>query len=413
LEEYRVDGFRFDLSKGLTQVDYGSDVGKWSQYDASRVKILKNYANVGWNAGGSDAYMIMEHFADNKEETELTDYGMMVWQNANYAFGQGLMGYASNNGISNTYYPKRGFKTPGGLVYAESHDEERNVYRGLNFGNKSGDYNTKNLTTTLRRAELMGVFLLGIPGPKMIWQFGEIGYDYSINDCGNGTVNNNCRLSNKPVRWDYLEDPRRLRLYNVYRSMIDLKKTQSVFQSSDVVVYDGNTKQVVMKDGDQKMLVIGNFDVTDQELYVDWPEANTYYEYFTGEVLNVKTTDLTLVLRPGEYRIYTTKKLSVPIGGYKPYTATRDILTQVVDFEVFPNPSLQGESSQIVYNLTEAATVSLDITDLSGRVVTSLTAGRQEVGSYQFDVSDNLPTGAYIVKLSIGGRSVARRLLKL
>ncbi len=34
------------------------------------------------------------------------------------------------------------------------------------------------------------------PAPKMMWQFGELGYDYSINTCENGTINK--RLQNKP-----------------------------------------------------------------------------------------------------------------------------------------------------------------------------------------------------------------------
>ncbi|MCB0681020.1 MAG: hypothetical protein KDC32_08815, partial [Saprospiraceae bacterium] len=46
LEEFRVDGFRFDLSKGFTQVNNPDDVGAWGQYDASRIAILKHYADV-------------------------------------------------------------------------------------------------------------------------------------------------------------------------------------------------------------------------------------------------------------------------------------------------------------------------------------------------------------------------------
>ncbi len=413
LQEYRIDGYRFDLSKGLTQTNSGSDVGKWGQYDASRVKILKGYTDHSWNAGGKDAYMIMEHFGEFKEEKEMTDYGMMVWQNLNYAFGQGLMGFSGSN-ITSSYYAKHGFSNPGGLVYAESHDEERNAFRGINYGNASGNYVIKNQTTMLRRAELMGVFLLGIPGPKMIWQFGELGYDYSINDCGNGTISNNCRLSNKPIRWDYLEDARRLRLHDVYASMAHLKKTHPAFQSTDVAIYaGGNTKQVIMKAGADNMLVLGNFDVTSQELFVDWPEAATYYDYFTGEALEVKTTDQNLTLLPGEYRLYTTKKLPVPIGGYKSYTGNKDVLTQVVDFEVFPNPTTNGEATQIVYELTEKSNLSLLVTDLTGRVVKQVAKGNYEAGTYQFDLTEDLPQGAYIVQLSIGNQSVAKRLLKL
>ena len=46
LEEYKIDGFRFDLSKGFTQVDNLNNVGAWGSYDASRIAIWKDYNNL-------------------------------------------------------------------------------------------------------------------------------------------------------------------------------------------------------------------------------------------------------------------------------------------------------------------------------------------------------------------------------
>lgn len=40
ITEYKADGFRFDLSKGFTQTNSGTNVGQWSQYDQSRINIL-------------------------------------------------------------------------------------------------------------------------------------------------------------------------------------------------------------------------------------------------------------------------------------------------------------------------------------------------------------------------------------
>ena len=68
----------------------------------------------------------------------------------------------------------------------ESHDEERLMYKNIQFGNSSGSYNVKDLNTALKRVEMCGAFLFTIPGPKMFWEFGELGYDYSINTCTNG-----------------------------------------------------------------------------------------------------------------------------------------------------------------------------------------------------------------------------------
>jgi hypothetical protein len=85
LNEFKADGFRFDLSKGFTQKNTGSDVGAWGQYDASRIFILKRMADQMW-AHTPDAIIILEHFADNTEEKELASYrsgegkGMMLWE---------------------------------------------------------------------------------------------------------------------------------------------------------------------------------------------------------------------------------------------------------------------------------------------------------------------------------------------
>ena len=56
----------------------------------------------------------------------------------------------------------------------------------------------------------------------MIWQFGELGYDYSINYCEDGTINDDCRVAPKPIRWDYYDDPDRLRIYQVIAAINEL-----------------------------------------------------------------------------------------------------------------------------------------------------------------------------------------------
>jgi hypothetical protein len=93
LQEYRLDGFRFDLSKGFTQTQTcdasgnNCNVGGWSNYDASRVAIWKKYYDtVQLKSPG--AYAILEHFAADNEEIELSNYGMLLWGNMNYNFNE-------------------------------------------------------------------------------------------------------------------------------------------------------------------------------------------------------------------------------------------------------------------------------------------------------------------------------------
>ena len=126
------------------------------------------------------AYLILEHFADNSEEIVLSNYGFMLWGNLNYSFNQNTMGYASGSDVSWLSYKTRGWNSPHVVGYMESHDEERLMVKNLAYGNSNGGYNVKDLSTALDRQEAASVIFYGIPGPKMLWQFGELGYDKSI-----------------------------------------------------------------------------------------------------------------------------------------------------------------------------------------------------------------------------------------
>jgi 1,4-alpha-glucan branching enzyme len=171
LEEYNIDGFRFDLTKGFTQKN--STESSASNYDASRVAILKEYNNAIKEVN-PNAYVILEHFADDREETELSNEGMMVWRNMNWQYGQSAMGHKEDSGFTRTYYGT--VRPTNSLVsYMESHDEERLAYKQVTWGN--GIIKT-SLSARMSQLATNAAFFFTVPGPKMIWQFGELGYDH-------------------------------------------------------------------------------------------------------------------------------------------------------------------------------------------------------------------------------------------
>ena len=148
---------------------------------------------------------------------------MMVWGNGNYNFNEATMGWNDNSDFSWSSYQARGFTQPELVAYMESHDEERLMFKSLQYGNSSGDYDITQLATALERNEMAAAFFFSLAGPKMIWQFGELGYDYSIDENG--------RVGEKPVKWDYLDDANRLKLFDVYSAMLRLRKQYPVFTS--------------------------------------------------------------------------------------------------------------------------------------------------------------------------------------
>jgi hypothetical protein len=94
MQEYHIDGYRFDQAKGFTQ-SFSADEGAWANYDAARVATWKAY-NSYMKSLDPNFYVILEYFAGNQEESELANEGMMMWTNLSSSGEQATMGYATN-----------------------------------------------------------------------------------------------------------------------------------------------------------------------------------------------------------------------------------------------------------------------------------------------------------------------------
>jgi len=319
MTEYKIDGFRFDFTKGMTNTLFYGSTNWGSAYDASRIAILKDYASHVWNHNPANKpYVIFEHLSDNTEEKELADFGIMMWGNMNYNYSQNSMGYSSGADLTGISYKSRNWNNPNLIGYMESHDEERMMYRNINFGNSTTSplYNVKDLKTALSRQELAGLFFLTIPGPKMIWQFGELGYDFSINTCENGTVSNDCRLSRKPVKWDYFNDVNRKHIYSTWATLNAFRNQHPVFHTTDFTLnVSALLKSVQLRHATMDVVIIGNFDITTKSVNPNFTKTGTWYEYFSGEIRTVSNQTATIDLKPGEYRLYSSVKLTDPFGG--------------------------------------------------------------------------------------------------
>ena len=307
MKNYKIDGYRFDLAKGFTQTNYGTadaDVAPWSAYDAGRVAIWKDYNNYIKSVDPNNFYVILEDFASNQEEKELADNGMMTWNNLNYSFNEATMGWIPTSDLVAAFFNTLTFTQPDNIVtYMESHDQERQMFKNESYGNINGAYSVKDLATGLKRQEAAAAYFLSIPGPKMLWQFGERGYDVSINADGG-------RLSDKPAHWEYMNDPIRSHLYSAFAKLIKMKINNAVFNTS-VLQYtsSGSVKSISLTGTDNMVEVAANFDVVASTATINFPATGTYYDYMTGARINVPSASYSIILNPGEYHIYSSSPL--------------------------------------------------------------------------------------------------------
>lgn len=394
IEEYKVDGFRFDLTKGFT--NKSSNESSASNYDQSRVDILKDYGSY-IKSVDPNAVVILEHFADS-ENYELGKAGLKVWRNMNYEGRNAVLGGAGNFG---------GFMTESSIAFGtyvgfiESHDEERVCYGAVqgdvssvtwgvvgsftswgtspdvamtkdgpfyvaknvsittsdqfkirgngtwddryNYGSSydgekvtigqafgltlgagsknmavpsAGTYDiyfsvgtsqvwvmnagqrpqepaaddSDPLTVVMRRAGASAAIMLTVPGPKMIWQFGELGYDVSIEEGG--------RTGRKPLRWEYYDVPARKALYDSYASVLRFRKEYPRFFDMDAK-FEWNPSATVKTnkgtvDG-KTFYVVANFGKSSTSHTLP---SGTWNDYINGG-----TVSGTISLGQGEFRL--------------------------------------------------------------------------------------------------------------
>jgi glycosidase len=388
LSEYKIDGYRFDLSKGFTQKNTLGDIGAWNSYDGARVNNLKRiYSEC--KAVNPKAYLILEHFADNNEERDLANHGFMFWGNVTHEAQEAAMGYNGDYGWGD--YKVRGWNNPKLLSYAESHDEERILYKNLNFGGGNGTYNVKDINTALDRMELTWVVFGSMPGAKMIWQFGELGYDFSINENG--------RTGNKPIRWDYNEASNRRDVYEVYGAINKLRLEHDVFKTRDYKLdVGGSGKRVHLNHSDMNVVALGNFDVTTINMQAGFQKTGWWYEYFSNDSINVTDVNMSIEFQPGEYQLWTDKNLNpkLQIGSAR-------VLSSSV--RVYPNP-IQNE---VFVESTSKPIEQIKLLDVTGKEL--LVESVDKLNEYRLQTSF-LTTGTYFIEVSTSEGSFVQKLIK-
>ncbi|MFA7039691.1 MAG: alpha-amylase family glycosyl hydrolase [Proteiniphilum sp.] len=309
LEEFNFDGFRFDFTKGFTQKITINDY-EVSQKDDTRIAILKEYNNA-IKAVDPEVWVILEHFADDREETELSNEGMMVWRNLKTSndndresYSQSAMGWKDDSDFNRAYYGTSARPANSLVSYMESHDEERAAYKQAQYGN--GILKT-SLDAQMSQLGVNAAFFFTVPGPKMVWQFGEMGYDVSIDENG--------RTGRKPLRWEYLTVTERKELHDTYATLIGLRRDHpELFNSTATLNWQvtdtfweqgrfltlssfGNSKQIV---------VVGNFTNESINAVTTFPQLGDWYNYLNPtEVTTVHSKPMTISVPANSFRIFS------------------------------------------------------------------------------------------------------------
>lgn len=389
IEEFKIDGIRFDFTKGFTNSSNAD------AYQPGRISALKRLADTLWNVD-SDFYVILEHWGPNQEEKELSDYGMLLWGNVTHPYYEAAMGYTANSDFNWGIYKQRGWSDKHLISYMESHDEERSGYQIKTYGNSNGNYDTRSLATMADRKILTSAFLYTIPGPKMLYMFEELGYDESINDP--------CRICEKSILWNYYQNQHRQKIYFYTSSLIEMRKKYGIFNTDNFTyALNGGAKRINLSSTDTNVTVVGNFRVTTGDVYPSFQHTGWWYDYFTGDSINVQSTNTPMSFAPGEWHIYTDVKFDKAA-----FMDVDDDEFEISNVELYPNPT--SGAVELLTDFPAGTPVQWTLVNVSGQELEygMYEAQGLEVQSLDFE---HLPAGYYLLKVEAQGKVVPKRLL--
>ena len=407
IEDFKIDGFRWDLTKGFTQNCTSGDQNCTNSYQLDRVNVLKAYADYSWSLDQTH-YVIFEHLGGDSEEQEWANYrlgdaipkGIMMWSEIWNSYKNLAQGQAGDINFDRMGHTAHGFTGKRALGYPESHDKDRIMYEMTQFGVTSNpSHNVRDLNTALLRMSALGAVTIPIPGPKMIWHFADLGMNNSIWTCTNGVVNSDydgnndgdCKLSTKPQpQWanNWLGNANRNKIYNDWSRLNHLKINEAVFEGNYVINSGSQTPRISIYTGSEttpgsdlkNVIIIANFSVSSQNVNPNFPYTGTWYNLMDNSTINVANTSDVIPLGAGQFRIF----------GNKPATLSTNTLKTTTELILYPNPVKDTFS---VNKKIEALTIH----DITGKVVKSFKGNFGE--NHEFSIS-NLPASLYIVKIT-------------
>ena len=408
ITEYKIDGFRWDLTKGFTQSCSASDQTCTNARQQDRIDVLKEYADYSWSLD-NDHYVIFEHLGGDIEEREWANYrlsegkGIMMWGELFTQYKELALGF-SGQSISRMSHTSRGFTGKRLLGYPESHDKDRVMYEAITYGNTSGTLPVRNnLTNALNRMGAIGATSILVPGPKMIWHFGELGNSQSIYTCFDGSVNDesntiagDCKLDKKQqVQWtqNWLSNPTRAAILSDWSKMIKLKTSEPVFVGDHTMSTDGsNFKQRIhifdtsLASNQLKyVVVLANFDTNNATINPNFPTTGynypmTWYDLMDNNTpVTITSATALITVNAGKFRVF----------GNQPSTLNSDDFNAFkTEISIYPNPVKNS------FAINQAVS-SVEVYTITGQLVASYNS----VAANQELLIDGLESGIYLVKI--------------
>jgi 1,4-alpha-glucan branching enzyme len=408
VEEYKVDGFRYDYTQGI-----GWDVAQ------------PDLGVIGWTTDiktryGGTVYQIAEHLPESPalvKYSGLTGSWHGVYREKVFAEASQL---ATTLADFNTYV----LDLSGGStndtpadprVYLDrtqpindnvNHDEQSLIY-------EMNHWQGIPMPFALQRDKLYATFMFASLGVPMLWEGMELG-------APRGWVDGNQRLSYRPVEWNLLTTATGQSHYAYYKALIRLRKTHPA-------LYNGTLRKLYTNETGMKIIVWGFEDAasgakmviaanlvgaTTTLSAVPWLDTGRWYNVFDQSTVTVSGAAIDTLTLPG-YTALIYSNTPDDLQGVQP--APGRVPTHVALEQNYPNPF--NPSTSIRFDVPRSSPVTVQVYDVLGRNVCTLVNERMSPGTYTTTwdgfngEGQQVGSGMYFYRLSVGGDGGSRTIL--
>ncbi len=362
VEEYNVDGFRYDAVSHVLEDDFLDDLNR----------ALKD--------ARPDIFLLAEH-----HEPKWHDLGFdMTFGWGLYGFGHGVLKRIADGGDNaqdlhnyitnemNRFHPET-YR----MYFTSNHDE--NSWEGTTaelFGNA---------------AEVFAVLTNTIYGMPLIYNGQEAGLDKRL-----------AFFEKDQIHWR--DHPNEY----LYTTLLHLKRENQALWNGDM----GGPPQRVSTSNDQdvfaftrsveedQVFVMYNLSGDEQTVTLE-PSggyAGQYREVFTGEIVNYHGEE-TVTLSPWDYLVYDR------LGA-----VAEELPLSYSLHQNYPNPF--NPATTIAYEIPEAVHVDIAVYDIIGRRVATLVNDRKGADTHRVEFEGSqLGSGTYILRMQAGDQTFTRKMM--
>ena len=316
MDEYHVDGFRYDATAFIGWDGVGDDTGNGIGY----------FTYVAWDYNNS-FYQVLEHLP--QETAVVTDTkATSCWHDtfhdqmkANLREGPFEGSIYGNMDVTAQaiHYAGDGFTDESQVVnYTESHDEQRIIWESQT--NPGIDYDL-----AIKKSKLGAVLLFTCTGTPMIYHGQEFGED------SERTIDPN------PLHWEYLEQPTGSSIFRHFNRLIWLRKQYPSLTSGNLfTTLQDNTNHVISfwratDSNTDSVVVVANFDRSEKTVSVEFPVTGTWFEYLEDSTVSVTSNPRSVQIPGSEARIYCRRKRWITEDIVPPVMPESVMITDMTD----------------------------------------------------------------------------------